>query len=93
MEVKQNDDGKKGTFYIEVDGAHEAEMFYVWAGLHKIIIEHTDVTDKLRGKGAGMQMVTKAVEFAREKKIKIIPLCPFANSVFQKTPEYGDVLD
>ena len=37
-------------------------------------------------------MVTKAVEFAREKGIKILPLCPFAKSVFDKTPEFRDVL-
>jgi predicted GNAT family acetyltransferase len=44
------------------------------------------------GKGFGKKMVVKAVEFAREKGIKIIPLCPFAKSVFDKTPEFNDVL-
>jgi hypothetical protein len=37
-------------------------------------------------------MVLKAVEYARENGIKIIPLCPFAKSVFDKTPEIRDVL-
>ena len=37
-------------------------------------------------------MVAKAVEFAREKKLKIIPLCPFAKSVINKTPEFQDIL-
>jgi hypothetical protein len=37
-------------------------------------------------------MVLQAVAFAREKHIKIIPLCPFANSVFNKMPELSDVL-
>ncbi len=36
--------------------------------------------------------IIKAVAFAREKNIKIIPLCPFAKKVFDKTPEYSDVL-
>ena len=34
----------------------------------------------------------KLAEYAREKGIKIIPLCPFAKSVFDKTPEFRDVL-
>ena len=34
----------------------------------------------------------KAIEFARNKAIKILPLCPFAKSVFDKTPEYQDLL-
>jgi len=92
MDVKQKNDLKKGMFYIEQDGKIVAEMTYVWAGTEKIIINHTEVNEILKGQGAGKQMLSKAVEFAREKGLKIIPLCPFAKSVFDKTPEYGDVL-
>lgn len=92
MEILHKDDGTKGLFYIEQSNKLEAEMTYVWAGVDKIIIDHTAVSDVLKGKGAGKQMVAKAVEFAREKNIKIIPLCPFAKSVFDKVDEYKDVL-
>jgi predicted GNAT family acetyltransferase len=92
MEIQQTDDGKKGAFYIEQDGERVAEMTYVWASDTKFIIDHTEVSDKLAGKGAGKQLVARAVEFAREKGLKIMPLCPFANKVFKKTPEYADVL-
>jgi predicted GNAT family acetyltransferase len=34
----------------------------------------------------------EVVLFARENNIKIIPLCPFAKSVFDKTEEIRDVL-
>lgn len=92
MEIKHKDDGSKGSFYIEVDGQREGQMTYVWAGPDKIIIDHTEVSDVLRGKNAGKQLVHKGVEFAREKGIKIMPLCPFATVIFKKTPEYSDVL-
>lgn len=92
MEVLQEDNGKKGRFYIQINGKTEAEMTYTWVGTERFIIDHTEVNDVLKGKNAGKQMVLKAVEFAREKGIKIIPLCPFANSVFKKTPEWRDVL-
>jgi uncharacterized protein len=92
MEVLQNDNGQKGMFYIEIDNKLAAEMTYVWAGKDRIIIDHTDVSEALKGKGAGKQMVSKAVDFAREKGIHIIPLCPFAKSVFDKVVEFRDVL-
>ena len=82
----------KGAFYIEVEGIQEAMMTFVYAGEDKIIIDHTEVNPGNEGKGFGKKMVTKAVEFAREKGIKIVPLCPFAKSVFDKTPEFRDVL-
>ncbi len=92
MEVLQKDNEEKGVFYIALEGKLLAEMTYVWAGKDRIIIDHTEVNDLLRGKGAGKQMVSKAVDFAREKGISIIPLCPFAKSVFDKMPEFSDVL-
>ena len=82
----------KGAFYIEIEGIQEAMMTFVYADEDKIIIDHTEVNPGNEGKGFGKKMVTKAVEFAREKGIKILPLCPFAKSVFDKTPEFRDVL-
>ena len=92
MNVQQKDDGKKGSFYIEEAGVVAAEMTYVWAGTDRIIIDHTEVSEVLSGKSAGKQMLLKAVAFAREKGIKIVPLCPFARSVFDKVEEIRDVL-
>ena len=83
---------KNGYFYVAVDGKHEAKMTFVFAGEKQMIIDHTEVNPGNNGKGFGKKMVAKAVEFARQKGIKIIPLCPFAKSVFDKTPEFNDVL-
>jgi len=51
MEIQQKDDGKKGLFFIEQNGEKVAEMTYVWAGKERIIIDHTQVDEKLKGKG------------------------------------------
>lgn len=67
-------------------------MTYSWAGDSKIIIDHTEVNAEFNGRGVGKQMVMAAVDFARENNIKILPLCPFAKSVFDKTEEIKDVL-
>jgi uncharacterized protein len=90
VQLKIND--KNGAFYIEVNEKQESLMTFVFAGDDKIIIDHTEVNPGNEGKGFGKKMVTKAVEFARKKGIKIIPLCPFAKSVFDKTIEFRDVL-
>ena len=92
MEVKHEDNGVKGSFYIEIEHARVGEMTYVWAGMDKIIIDHTEVGESLKGKGAGKIFLTEAVNFARIKGIKILPLCPFAKSLFDKIPEFNDVL-
>ena len=83
---------KKGYFYLTVGDTIEAKMTFVFAGESKIIIDHTEVSPGNNGKGFGKKMVEKAVEFTRKKGITILPLYPFAKSVFDKTPEFRDVL-
>jgi predicted GNAT family acetyltransferase len=84
--------GHKGAFVMESEGKRLAEMSYTTAGATLIIIDHTDVDDALRGTGAGRKLVEAAVQWARAENRKILPLCPFAKSVFDKTPAYADVL-
>ncbi len=92
FEIKHRDNGTKGEFYIGEDSHHLAEMTYSWAGQDKFIIDHTHVGDELRGQNVGRKLVDRAVELAREKNVKILPLCPFAKSVFDKDESIRDVL-
>ena len=92
MEIQQQDDGLKGKFYIQLDNQEVAQMSYVWAGNESIIIEHTEVNDVLKGKGAGKQLLMQAVAFARQKGIKIVPVCTFVKSVIEKSEDLQDVL-
>jgi predicted GNAT family acetyltransferase len=91
MTIEQSDSENKGSFYIKDENRIIAEMTYSKAGTDKIIIDHTDVSDKYRGKKLGEQLVHKAVEYARINKLKVMPLCPFAKRVFEKKSEYSDV--
>ena len=91
MEVKHQETENKGSFYLEVDGEQKAEMTYSKAGTERIIIDHTEVDESLRGQGAGYKLAEYAVNFAREKGIKILPLCPFMKATLQKKPEWRDV--
>lgn len=90
-EIK-HEDGRKGKFEILVDGTLAGEMTYTWAGDTKFIIDHTEVKEGFEGQGLGKKLVLAAVDFAREKNAKIMPLCPYAKSVFDKSPDLKDIL-
>src|SRR5436189_441525 len=92
MQIQNKKIGNKGLFYVEIDGEKLAEMVYTMPSPDKMIIEHTDVDEKLKGKNVGKQLLHTAVEYARTHNIKIIPLCPFAHAMFKEKPEYADVL-
>ncbi|WP_113652317.1 GNAT family N-acetyltransferase [Pedobacter namyangjuensis] len=92
MEITQQNEDKRGTFKATENGAEAGHITYTWAGADKFIIDHTDVDPAFKGKNVGKQLVLKAVEYARENKLKIMPLCPFAKSVFDRNAELQDVL-
>ncbi len=91
MEIVQQNNEKKGLFKALDNGIEAGQMTYTWAGSSKFIIDHTEVNDGFEGKGVGKQLVMKAVEFARANNLKIMPLCPFAKSVFNKVEAIRDV--
>jgi uncharacterized protein len=93
MLIQHKQVGGKGLFYVGSDGNILAELVYTMPSPAKMIIEHTEVSDELRGQNVGYELVHTAVEYARKHNIKIIPLCPFAKSVFDKKPEFHDVLN
>lgn len=92
MLIQQKQSGHKGKFYVEQGGKELAEMTYNVPSPDKLIIQHTEVDDELRGKSVGLLLVTRAVEYARANNMKILPLCTFAKSVFDRKPELQDVL-
>ena len=91
LPIRHERSDHRGAFVVERDGKRLAEMTYTVAG-SRVIIDHTTVDDALRGTGAGKQLVEAAVLWARAESIKLMPLCPYAKSVFDKTPAYADVL-
>jgi predicted GNAT family acetyltransferase len=56
------------------------------------IIDHTEVDDSLKGQGIGKKLLLKIVEKARNSKVEILPLCPYAKHAFEKDESIQDVL-
>lgn len=88
LEMKQ--DGN--SFYLGEASDKTAEIHFVPNGNNLIIVDHTFVSESLRGQKVGDALVKRIVEYAREEQLKILPLCPFAKSQFDRHSEYHDVL-
>lgn len=91
IKVEFEENGNRGRFVLYENEKFAGEITYVWAGKEKFIIDHTGVETEFEGKGYGMILVMKAVEYAREKKVKILPLCPFVKAIFDKDKSFNDV--
>ncbi|QKY71503.1 GNAT family N-acetyltransferase [Lentibacillus sp. CBA3610] len=88
-------DIKKGDhkFYIGADEQEpKAEITFKESGHNELNVDHTYVSEELRGEGVAGKLVEKMVSYARDEGKKIDPTCPYAKEKMEKTPEYHDVL-
>lgn len=87
MEITKGND----RFSIIENGEELGFISFVDDG-QTMTIDHTEVSDQLKGQGAGKKLVERAVEYARDEGKSVVPQCAFAHSVIEKTPEFQDVL-
>lgn len=92
MTIQHTEEGSKGSFAISEENKTIAAMTYSKAGDDKIIIDHTEVSEDYKGQGLGKKLLLAVVDYVRENSIKVIPLCPYAKSVFDKDSSLRDVL-
>lgn len=92
MEIVIKESESKGFAIATDNGDKAGKMTYSITSSDFIIIDHTEVETKFEGKTVGKQLLYKVVEMARERNIKILPLCPFANAMFKKLTDIQDVL-
>jgi len=71
------------------------ELAYLEYRLYKgdIALMHTEVPEKLSGKGIASALAEYAIQYARERKIPVMVYCPFVASWLKKHPGNRDVLD
>jgi predicted GNAT family acetyltransferase len=91
FDIRREEGESKGRYVLRLDG-HEAVMTYSRLGAASIIIDHTEVPEALKGRGAGRALVERGVEDARAEGRKIVPLCPFAKAQIARHPDWQDVL-
>lgn len=54
-------------------------------------IDHTFVSDQLRGQGVAKKLLDQAAQYARQNDLKIVAICSYVQGAFAKSSEYEDV--
>jgi uncharacterized protein len=92
MQIISEQAGSGGRYVGHIDGIDEpAIMTFSRASDSLIIVDHTQVPDAMRGKGAGLALAEHAVAEARKGGWKIIPLCTFMKGQMDRHPDWSDV--
>lgn len=92
MDIQHKQDENKGHFFIEKEGKTVAELIYFTSEDSTMVIDHTEVSEELRGQNVGKKLVEKAVAHARKNDLKIEAHCPYAKTVIQRSESMRSVL-
>ncbi|PWE17678.1 GNAT family N-acetyltransferase [Marinicauda salina] len=92
LEVKEIREDDGGRYVAAYPDEPESELTYRLNG-DRMVIERTYTPEELRGQGIARRLVEQAVEDARERGWKIIPVCSYAKIAIERSPDLRDVLD
>jgi predicted GNAT family acetyltransferase len=84
--------GSKSFYVGDSEAKPLAEMVFDSLGKDSIVIEHTFVSEELRGQNVARQLLQSLVDWARKENKKVVPLCPFAKTEMMKNNNYADML-
>jgi predicted GNAT family acetyltransferase len=81
-------------FYIGMDQTSAlAIISFFYDSADTIIIDHTYVSNTIRGRGIGKELVEEVATYAKEENLKVLPLCSFAKWVMTNSNDYNDILE
>lgn len=92
LDIRHDEEGDFGAFFVPGPEGRLAELRYTRTSPHTVVLEHTEVSSQLAGRGVGRKLVEAAVVWARHTGTKLVPVCEYAKSVFERYPGLRDVL-
>ena len=85
------DNPDRHRFEIDLGDAVAIAEYNLPAGM--IMFTHTAVPPEHEGKGVGTALIRAGLRAARERGLKVIPICPFFAAYIQRHAEEQDLLD
>jgi predicted GNAT family acetyltransferase len=88
---KVRDNAAAHRFELDVDGALAVALYRVDGDT--IMFTHTEVPARLQGRGIGSKLVRGALDAARARGLRVVPLCSFVADYIRRHPEVQDLVD
>jgi predicted GNAT family acetyltransferase len=89
-DIKVTHNDSKKQFEADVAGG-TALVAYEKKG-DEIRFLHTEVPEQAAGKGVAQALVRNALDYAREKKLVVVPECSYVASFVKRNRNYDDII-
>ncbi|HEX9331402.1 MAG TPA: GNAT family N-acetyltransferase [Anaerolineales bacterium] len=78
--------GAENRFEIWIDG-QLSKLDYIKDG-DTIVMTHVGVYPQHRDQGVAGKLTQVALEYAKEKSLRVIPMCPYVATYIRRNPQY-----
>lgn len=89
-DIDVRDDPARHRYEVAVDGEVAGFAVYYLEN-QRIAFVHTEVSTAFEGRGLGSRLARFSLDDARERNLRVVPLCPFYASWIAAHPEYQDL--
>lgn len=89
MDIKH--DEKNQEFIFDENG-NKGHLKYQRLNSNVLDYQSTFIDEEIRGKGYGKELVKYALEYAKEKNIKIVPTCRMVSTYISRNDQYKDLI-
>jgi uncharacterized protein len=89
LEITRNP--ANNTFEVWIDG-QLSKLDYI-QDAKNFVITHVGVYPEHRGQGVAAKIVEVALQYAREKALRVIPMCSYAAAYIRRNPKYMELTE
>lgn len=90
--IEHEESSTRGAFHILQGGRRVGEMTYSRTNPSQVVVDHTYVDPSLRGQGVAQHLQDALVAWARQTGHKVVPVCSYVKTQFDRDPSIRDVL-
>jgi uncharacterized protein len=90
-ETRVERSGDERRYVLLVADEPAGELVYRDRGGGVVAFLHTEIDPAKQRRGLGSALVRGALEDARGRGLRVVPLCPFVEAYVREHPEYGDL--
>ena len=88
FEVTHNQDEHRFEVWID---SQLSKLDYIQDG-NTIVMTHVGVYPEHRGQGLAGKLTRVGLEYAKEKSLRVIPMCSYVAAYIRRNPRYADLM-
>ncbi|GAA1464612.1 N-acetyltransferase [Nocardiopsis exhalans] len=92
MELSVVDVPERSRYEVSADGTVVGFSAYHLIAEGVLALPHVEVESSFEGRGVASELMRQSLDQIRERGLKVVPICPFAQAFLERNPDYADLV-